>query len=101
MTAEQRAAAVVLPGLLVTACRRGDGGGSTGGRADSPPQALKHFPTLEDKETHDRALSDRAVRASKALQDGDAAAAEAIYRDMVAKYPKGPSSYTSLESALF
>jgi tetratricopeptide (TPR) repeat protein len=41
-----------------------------------------------------------AVRAAKALEEGDVATAEAIYRERVAKYPKDPSGHKALGAAL-
>jgi tetratricopeptide (TPR) repeat protein len=64
---------------------------------------LQHFDGFIDnsKHTNDRALSDLYVRASRALESGDAKAAEALYRQAISKYPKDPDGYESLGACLY
>jgi len=66
-------------------------------------QRLQDFEGVIDNSgvTHDPVKSDLYVRASQALQDGDAEAAEALYREVVAKYPNDPESYEALGACLY
>src|SRR5262249_23105400 len=65
-------------------------------------QELTHFDGVVDhgRQTTDPVLSDLYVRAARALEAGDAAAAEALYREAVAKYPADPDGYTALGACL-
>jgi tetratricopeptide (TPR) repeat protein len=81
---------------LLSACNR-----------SSPPaaadQQLQHFEGAIDnsKQTYDKVKSDLYVRASRALEAGDAKGAEALYREAVAKYPKDPDGYAALGACLY
>src|SRR5437879_2155091 len=52
-------------------------------------------------QTYDSALSDLYVRASRALEAGDAETAEQLYREAIAKYPKDADGYVSLGACLY
>jgi Flp pilus assembly protein TadD len=68
----------------------------------APVTELNHFPGVigHDKQTYDTARSGLYVRAARALEAGDAAGAEALYREAVAKYPSDPDGYESLGACL-
>jgi tetratricopeptide (TPR) repeat protein len=68
-----------------------------------PVSDLEHFEGVMDErdQTYDHALSDLRVRASEALKAGDAKIAEGLYREILAKYPNDPDSYTSLGTCLY
>lgn len=51
--------------------------------------------------TYDPVMSDLYVRASQALEAGDAPAAEALYREAISKYPQDSDGYTSLGACLY
>jgi Flp pilus assembly protein TadD len=73
-------------------------------QVESPVKSkLAHFEgsLVSRNQTYDPAQSDLYVRAAGALKTGDAAVAEALYREAVARYPKDPSTYTSLATCLF
>jgi Tfp pilus assembly protein PilF len=63
---------------------------------------LKHFEGVMNnaRVTFDHIRSDLCVRAARALEAGDAAAAEALYRDALAKYPDDHESYEDLAACL-
>jgi tetratricopeptide (TPR) repeat protein len=68
-----------------------------------PTESLKHFNGAIDnsRQTYDLVKSQLAVRASEALKKGDAQTAEALYRELVAKYPDEADSYCSLGACLY
>jgi len=80
---------MVFPGLLA--------------HRPSPGENLRHFAGALDhsQQTYDHIKSDLYVRASRALRAGDAGSAEALYREIVAKYPGDPASYNALGACLF
>ena len=67
-----------------------------------PTKKLAHFEGIIDysKQTHDPVKSDLYVRAAQALEAGGAAAAEALYRKVVDRYPDDPDGYTALGACL-
>jgi Tfp pilus assembly protein PilF len=67
------------------------------------PDKLQHFEGFinHNRQTYDPVKSDLYVRASQALKSGDARSAEALYRDLIAKYPDDPDSYSALGTCLF
>ena len=104
MTSQQsKATAIVaLVGLGVVLVFWRGGGNWPRGQTGASGRPLKHFDGHIEfsQRTHDPVLSDLCVRGAKALEDGDVATAEAIYRERVAKYPKDPSGYKALATAL-
>jgi Tfp pilus assembly protein PilF len=72
--------------------------------AGGPParEDLAHFEGVidHDRQTFHSARSDLYVRAARALQRGDAGAAEALYREAIAKWPKDPDGYEALGTCL-
>lgn len=81
---------------LIPACRRGLPSGQSERR-------LKHFNGVIDHSHHtfDKAQSDLYVRASRALETGDAKAAEALYREAIARYPDDPTGHESLGACFY
>ncbi len=71
-------------------------------RRQESPGKLEHYDGRIDNrgETVDRVKSDLYVRASRALQAGEAPKAEAIYREVIAKYPQDPDGYCALGTTL-
>lgn len=69
----------------------------------APQGQLRDFEgSIDNKgQTSDPVKSDLAVRAAKALESGDAATAEGLYRQRVEAYPTDPSSYEFLGACLF
>jgi tetratricopeptide (TPR) repeat protein len=67
-----------------------------------PREELEHFEGVIDhgRQTNDPVRSDLYVRAARALETGDAKAAEALYREAVAKYPADPDGYEALGTCL-
>jgi tetratricopeptide (TPR) repeat protein len=63
---------------------------------------LRHFPGVirHGKQTHDAVRSDLYVQAAGAVEAGDASAAEALYREVVARYPSDPDGYQVLGACL-
>lgn len=74
-----------------------------GGRFAGALKPLTKFDGVIDDShvTFDPVLSDLAVRASRALEDGDAKAAETIYREMVDRWPTDPETHSSLAACLY
>ncbi len=68
-----------------------------------PSENLQHFDGALDhrKQTYDHVKSDLYVRASRALKTGDAGGAEALYKEVVAKYPGDSDGYEALGACLF
>jgi len=68
-----------------------------------PSENLQHFAGAIDhrRQTYDHIKSELYVRASSALKSGDARGAEALYREVVAKYPGDPDGYEALGACLF
>jgi tetratricopeptide (TPR) repeat protein len=97
---------IILPALaaallMLPACQRDNAPvvvGAPGGARTN----LKHFEGVMNnaRVTFDHARSDLCVRAARALEAGDAAAAEALYREEVAKYPDDHESYEDLAACL-
>jgi Flp pilus assembly protein TadD len=81
---------------LIPACRRVRPIGQ-------PEKRLKHFNGTIDHShhTYDKAKSDLYVRASRALETGDAKTAEALYREAIARYPDDPAGHESLGACLY
>lgn len=75
----------------------------SGTNSASRTEELLHFDGVIDNSslTYDPVLSDLYVRASEALKLGDAKTAEAIYRDVIAKYPDDPAGYSALATSLY
>ncbi len=81
---------------LISACRReSDRSGAN--------KELQHFEGTIDtrRHTNDPILSALYVRASRALEEGDATAAEALYREVISRYPNDPDGYDALASCLY
>jgi tetratricopeptide (TPR) repeat protein len=108
---------VLLLALLAVpaACQRSDPGTQGAieihplGRSEAggPPapaarEDLAHFEGVIDqsRQTLDRDRSDLYVRAAGALDRGDAKAAEALYREAIARYPSDPNGYEALGTCL-
>lgn len=87
----------VVVAVAVTLSRRGTG--TSAGRVDP----LKEMEGVIDRRgfTYDPVRSDLAVRASKALESGDAKRAEGLYREAVAKWPDDADTHASLAACLF
>jgi tetratricopeptide (TPR) repeat protein len=68
-----------------------------------PSENLQSFDGVLDHshQTYDHIKSELYVRASRKLKAGDAGGAEALYREIVAKYPKDPDGYEALGACLF
>ena len=68
-----------------------------------PVRDLEHFEGFihNARHRHDPVLSDLYVRASRALESGDAKAAEELYRQVITKDPKDPDGYESLGASLY
>src|SRR5690348_10973357 len=66
-------------------------------------EQLQHFDGVlaEGSGTQDPAQSALYVRAGEALKNGDGAGAETIYREIAAKYPKDPDSFSALGACLY
>jgi len=95
-SARPAVAAVFLVALVMVAVRQ---------RADPPAppeQELSHFAGVLDhrQQTLDPVLADLYGRAARALEAGDAAAAETLYREAIAKYPSDPDGYNALGTCL-
>ncbi len=71
-------------------------------RGPRPSENLKRFDGAIDhsRQTYDHAKSELYVRASLALKKGDAQAAEALYREVLAKYPNDSDGYDALGACL-
>jgi Tfp pilus assembly protein PilF len=73
------------------------------GEAPGRFEQLKHFDgvIVPGEGSSDSIEYELYVRASKALEAGDATAAEAIYREIVAKYPDQADSHEALGACLY
>jgi tetratricopeptide (TPR) repeat protein len=73
------------------------------GHRPRPSENLQSFDGVLDhsNQTYDHIKSKLYVRASRKLKAGDAGGAEALYREIVAKYPNDPDSYEALGACLF
>lgn len=67
-----------------------------------PKENLQHFEGDIDysKQTYDHIKSDLYVRASAALKSGDAQSAEALYKQIIAKYPDDPDGFNALGACM-
>jgi tetratricopeptide (TPR) repeat protein len=63
---------------------------------------LEHFPgtLVQSTGSRDRELNKLYASASAALERGDAPAAEAIYRQIIVKYPRDPDGFRALGTTL-
>ena len=70
------------------------------------PRPSENLPAFDgaldhSKQTYDHFKSELYERASRNLKAGDARGAEALYREIVAKYPRDPDGYEALGACLF
>lgn len=68
----------------------------------TPNEHLQHFAGVLrlGPPAHDQAMSDLLVRASQFLKSGDSQSAEAVYRELIAKYPNDPRGFNDLGACL-
>jgi tetratricopeptide (TPR) repeat protein len=68
-----------------------------------PSEELQAFDGVlgYGSQTYDHIKADLYIRASRKLKAGDARGAEALYREIVDKYPGDPSGYEALGACLF
>lgn len=104
MASMQRLAGTAVVVALLAAAFVVQRAGTARPLADPAPtnKTLEHFDGTIDHGRHtlDPVRSDLYVRAARALEAGDAAAAESLYREAVAKYPADPDGYTALAACL-
>jgi tetratricopeptide (TPR) repeat protein len=106
MTAPKRpiiCATILIALLVLPACNRESKPAAAHGEATASSTHLQHFEGRinTNDQTYDHAKSDLYVRASRALEAGDAKTAESLYREAINKYPDDPSGYSSLGACLF
>jgi tetratricopeptide (TPR) repeat protein len=81
---------------VLPACSRGRASGQHSRDLQHFEGAIEHGRT-----TTDMVKSDLYVRASRALESGDAGSAESLYREVISKYPEDTDGYEALGACLY